>query len=298
MHPRLPSRTMRRADRTEIAPECRSLLRAQTLDSVEAVYARTDGRVFAHSGTTEVRRIELADGPRPRILFLKKYSFPTAAERWRGALRGTFLVRSKVRREFDNLTRLRAWGFDAPAPVAWGEERIAGWLARSFLISEEVPEPLPLHRFIRDVLPTRAPEEQRALRAGLIRRVAELTRRLHERRFVHHDLFWRNIILSGSDFTRLFLIDAHKGRVWRAGSEDRSRAADLAALDAPAPQFFRRAERLRFFLLYLGRARLTVEDRTLLRATLRAAAPMRERQLRRLGPPRACIARSSLFAGR
>ena len=39
-----------------------------------------------------------------------------------GALRGTFFGRSKARREFRNLWRLRRWGLDAPAPVAFGEE--------------------------------------------------------------------------------------------------------------------------------------------------------------------------------
>lgn len=273
---------MQRTDRTEIVPEWRGLLHAHSLSSVAAAYAREDGRVVAHSGTTQVRRIELAEGTGYRTLFLKRYSFSTAADRWRGALRGTFLGRSKVRREFENLARLRAWGFEAPAPVAWGEERVGGWLARSFLISEGVPEPVPLDEFIRDVLSARPAEVQRALRAELIDRVADLTRRLHDRRFVHYDLFWRNIIVSGSSLAHLAVIDAHKGRVWRSGTGGRSRAADLAALDAPAPQFFRRTERLRLFLRYRGHARLTGEDKALVRATLRAAAPMRERQSRRL----------------
>ena len=218
------------------------------------------------------------DLAQPRVIFIKRYWFPSFASRWNGALRGTFLGRSKVRREFDNLAWLRAHGFHAPLPVAWGEERSGGWLVRSFLISEGIPQPLALSNFIRDTLPSRPA----ATRRELIERLAALTRRLHEQRFVHHDLFWRNIILTGESLERFALIDAHKGRVWPAGAEQRSRAADLAALDAPAPWFFRRTERLRFFLLYRGHARLTPEDKALLRATLRLAEPMRERQLARV----------------
>ena len=166
--------------------------------------------------------------------------------------------------------------------MAYGEERRAGWLLRSFLISEGVSNPMPLHIFIRDRLPALPPEEARRARRELIERLAHCTRRLHEHGFVHHDYFWRNILLSGGDLTRFFLIDAHKGRCWRPGGEQRGRAKDLAALDAPAPRFFRRTERLRFFLHYRGHRRLDAEDKALLRLALRRAAPMREKQLRRV----------------
>ena len=56
---------------------------------------------------------------------------------------------------------------------------------------------------------------------------------------------------------------------------------DLAALDSPAPHFFRRAERLRFFLLYRNHRKLDAGDKSLLRLVLRLAEPLRERQLRR-----------------
>ena len=271
---------MFRTDKMVVHPEWQALLQTHGLDTLSGVYANSAGRRVASSGTTEVREVEFngTGSAQPRVIFIKRYWFPTFASRWNGALRGTLLGRSKVRREFDNLAWLRAHGFDAPLPVAWGEERSGGWLTRSLLISEGVPQPLALSKFIRDTLPSRPA----SVRSELIGRLAALTRRLHAQRFVHHDLFWRNIILTGESLDRFALIDAHKGRVWRAGAERRSRAADLAALDAPAPWFFRRTERLRFFLLYRGHARLSPADKALLRATLRLAEPMRERQLARV----------------
>ena len=123
---------------------------------------------------------------------------------------------------------------------------------------------------------------RRQARRTLVENLAAYTRRLHERHFVHHDYFWRNILLTGRSLEHFFLIDAHKGRTWRTWEERRARARDLAALDAPAPHFFRRSERLRFFLLYRGRRTLDSADKALLRQTLRLAEPMRERQLRRV----------------
>lgn len=256
-------------------------LRRHGLDTVEAVYQFDAGEVVAHSGSVEVRQAQLAEDSGRRTVFIKKYWVSKPSQLWSGMFRGTFFGRSKVRREHDNLAQLRAWELNAPAPVAYGEERWAGWLVRSFLMSEGIPNPLPLDGFIRDRLPVLPPEESRRARRELIEHLAHCTRRLHEHEFVHHDFFWRNILLSGGDLTRFFLIDAHKGRCWRPGHDRQGRATDLAALDAPAPHFLRQTERLRFFLLYRGHQRIDAEDRALLRLALQLAGPMREKQLRR-----------------
>src|SRR5438046_1917510 len=112
------------------AKDWRPILRERGIDSVAAVYALDGGQVFTKSGTTEVRR--LGD------LFIKKYWVTRPNQILSGATRGALFGKSKVRREFENLAWLRAHGFDAPAPVAYGEERRAGCLVRSCLVSEAV----------------------------------------------------------------------------------------------------------------------------------------------------------------
>ncbi len=266
----------------QIHTDWQPLLKAHKLDSVAAIYACNDGKGVTLSGSTEVRRITLGSGPDARTLFIKKYWISRASQLWSGLFRGVMFGRSKALREFANLARLREWGLDAPAAVAFGEERRAGFVVRSFLISESVRDPLPLDRFIRDCLSAQAEEEQRRLRKELISKLAVYTRRMHEHRFVHHDYFWRNIILSGGKLSQFNLIDAHKGCVWPAWSEQRSRAKDLAALDSAAAHFFRRTERLGFLHAYLGRKKLTPRDKDFVRLVLKIAAPLRERQLRRV----------------
>jgi hypothetical protein len=273
---------MRRTDKLVIAPGWESLLRAQRWDRVASVFELNAGLVVTHSGSTEVRRLTVGEGPTLRILFLKKYWVNRPAQLWSGMFRGTFFGWSKVRREYENLARLRRWGLDAPPPVAYGEERCTRWLLRSCLLSEGVPDPRSLDLFIRDDLPALPPAEQRCRRRELALRLADYTRRLHDHRFVHHDYFWRNIILTGKSLDRFHPIDAHKGRCWRPWEANRCRAKDLAALDAPAPQFFRRTERLRFFLAYSGHTRLTVADKQLIRRALGQAGPLRESQLQRV----------------
>ena len=273
---------MLRREKTVVVPEFQVLLREQGLDNVEGVYRHATGDVVTQSGTTEVRRVTLDSILDTPIIFIKKYWVTRPAQLWSGMLRGTFFGRSKVRSEFANLLQLREWRLDAPEPIAYGEERKGGWLVRSFLISRSVPNPKPLHVFIRDALADRATGESRCVRRELVDKLAAYTLRLHEHQFVHHDFFWRNILLSGDSLDHFFLIDAHKGRKWLPWKERRSRAEDLAALDAPAPRFFRRAERLRFFLLYRKHRRLDQDDKALLRLVLQLAEPMREKQLRRV----------------
>ena len=263
-------------------PEWHALLSAHHLHTVAGVYdLKEAAQIIKRGESSAVLRVQLR-GTQAHTLIIKKYWVTKPSQLWSGFWRGTFMGRPKVRREFENLARLRAWGMDAPSPVAYGEERRCRWLTRSFLISECVAEPLPLDLFIRDHLPSLPPEERRRTRRELIDHLADYTRRLHTHHFVHHDYFWRNIILSGGSLSRFFLIDAHKGGQWPSWAEQASRAKDLATLDAPAPHFFRRTERLRFFLRYVGHASLTDEDKKLIHCALKIAAPLRERQYRRV----------------
>jgi tRNA A-37 threonylcarbamoyl transferase component Bud32 len=138
---------------------------------------------------------------------------------------------------------------------------------------------VPLDVFIRD----RLPQLPGGTRRELLQRLAEYVRRLHGHRFEHHDLYWRNIILQDGGLARFFLIDAHKGRQCSVATELAGRAQDLATLDAAAPRYFRRTERLGFLLRYLGRKKLLEEDKPFVRRILAVAGPMRQRQLNRLG---------------
>ena len=185
---------------------------------------------------------------------------------------------TRVRREFENLQRLRDWGLNAPTPVAYSEERRFAWLVRSSLLTEGVPAPVGLDLFIRDHLPSLPPDEQKKQRRELIHRLAEITRRLHEHRFCHHDFFWRNVVLAEGRLDRIYVLDMPRGYVWRDSLL--GRAIDLAALDAPAIPFFRRTDRLRFYLAYMRHNRLTREDKKLIRTALKLAEPARKRQLR------------------
>lgn len=255
-----------------VAPDWQSALHTRQLDRFDALW-NLSGEVVKHSNSTEVFRVALEG----HTIFVKKYWVTSLNQSLSAVTRGALFGQSKVQREFENMRQLRGWNLDAPAPVAYGERRFLGWLRRSLLVSEGIVDPVPLDEFISDTLPKR-PE----LRRELLEKLADYVHRLHAHRFEHHDLYWRNIILSGGALAHFYLLDAHKGRVWNNSRERDARVQDLATLDAPATAFFRRTERLRFLLRYLGKQHLDEGAKALVWLVLAAAEPMRKRQLRRI----------------
>jgi tRNA A-37 threonylcarbamoyl transferase component Bud32 len=276
---------MRHTEKVECQPEWQPVLAAGQLRGVAEVYHMATGEPITRSRTSEVRKLDVCRDGVATTLYIKKYWAPTWKHIWRGVFRGTLLRSSKVQREYVNLKRLRALGFDAAEPVAYGEERCCGFLVRSYLVSAGIPDPVALDVYISGVLTELCSADKARVRWELIERLADYTRCLHGQGFVHYDYFWRNIILSGGKPDRFFLIDAHKGCQKSISRMHVFRAVDLAALDSAAPAFFRRSERLRFFLRYRNHLRLTREDKTLIKRILDDARPLRTRQLERIRRP-------------
>ncbi len=281
LEPSPPAVSVLRRQYLHFAPGWEARLRAAGLDTFEGAFLCEQGTVVRLSGSSEVRRVEV-EGAR-QVLFLKKSWVTRWAQLRSRVFRGMLFGASQVRREFANLARLHEWQLTEAMPVAFGEERRAGWLWRSYLISTGIAEPMPVDAFIRDVLPRLAGAERRSVRGELLRQVARLTRVMHARQFTHGDLYWRNLVIAENELARLSLIDMPRGRSHRRELSVAARASDLAALDAPAPRFFRRSERLRFLLDYRQTRRLDAGGKELIRQVLKAAEPMRRKQLAHVG---------------
>lgn len=270
---------MLRSQYLHFAPGWEVRLRAAGLETFEPAFLCEQGTVVRRSGSSEVRRVEIEVAGARQVLFLKKSWVTRWAQLRSRVFRGMFFGASQVRREFANLERLHTWQLTEATPVAFGEERRAGWLWRSFLITTGIPEPMSVDAFIRDVLPRLPGAAGRSGRHELLRQVARLTRVLHARQFTHGDLYWRNLVIADNDPAQLSLIDMPRGRQHLRELGIAARAADLAALDAPAPWFFRRTERLRFLLDYRQTRRLDADGKKLIRQVLKLAEPMRRKQL-------------------
>lgn len=250
--------TLRRM--VETAATYESAWKALGVDSVPAAASRFLESPPPAKTTVIVRLTQMPlPGGGTLEVFYKQYEYRRPA--WK------FLGRpSKARGEFQNYATFARLGIACAEPVACGEERDAlGRLRRAFIVTRAIAGAKTLVEFWSERRATRHE------RATLIEQLARWTRRIHGENFFHHDLVWRNILVSRSKngAAQLWWIDCPRGAFdrwspWRA----RKRLKDLASLDKSAAHLCTRTERLRFVKTYLGIARLDAAAKQLIRDAL------------------------------
>ena len=215
-----------------------------TLDEVFAL----DGEVIASDPLSEVLRLQVGESR----YYIKRYR--RASSNW---LRRWF-GRSRVQAEWQNLLAFHAWGIPSAPIVAYGQERGPGGFRRGALITQEIPASTDLAQLAHSgAACLRDPAWLRAV----ITQAAHATRVLHGRRFAHNDLKWRNLLVDDAVPPMLYLIDCPNGRTWRPPFLGYRITKDLACLDKVAKYHLSRTWRLRFYLAYSGRSRLSSRDK-------------------------------------
>lgn len=220
--------------------------------SLEAVFALSGERLTSDP-LSEVVRIE-RDGVH---YYVKRY--------W-GAGKGLrrYLGRPRVKAEWQNLKLFAKWGIATAEIVAHGLERRNGAFLRGAVITRELPDTLDLAYVSREQ-PERLADS--FWLDGISRQLAHATRTLHDHHFTHNDLKWRNLLVNEAG--DLFFIDCPTGSFWWGPLLRYRIDKDLACLDKVASQVLSRSQRLRFFLQYLGRARLNAADKRQVRRILK-----------------------------
>jgi len=212
--------------------------------SLEAVFA-LDGELIAKSPLSSVLRLTL-DG---RRYYVKRY-VGDRGNPWRNwfGLRSR-LLKPPVQKEWENLLAFQTWGIPTARLAAYGLERCAGRFVRGALITEELAGAAdPRLKDGRWV-------------AAVSRQLAQATRTMHAAGFAHNDLKWRNLLVDRNDPPQLYFIDCPAGSTWWGPFLDYRRIKDLACLDKVAKYQLSRPQRLRFYLDYVQRPRLTAADR-------------------------------------
>lgn len=157
--------------------------------------------------------------------------------------------------EFQAIERLKTLGVATMTAVAFGERGSNPATRHSFIVTEELAPTVSLEDHCRDwpVAPP-APRWKHAL----IRRVADMARRMHEGGANHRDFYLCHFLLhldpapTADDF-RLSLIDLHRAQI-RAATPRRWRDKDLAALHFSALAIgLTQHDRLRFLRSYFAR---------------------------------------------
>ncbi|PHS75243.1 MAG: heptose kinase [Porticoccus sp.] len=221
---------------------------AERFSSLDSVFATT-GRRVTRCPISELILTEIGE----KSYYVKRYSR-------RGKVIRRWLGRSRVRAEWENLLFFRGLGLRVPPIAAYGESG-----ARGVLITEEVPGAIDLHSLVRQ-----RPEllRDRNWLDQVVVQVADVAKQLHANSFAHNDLKWRNILVAGEVTPEVYLIDCPMGQTWWGPLLAYKKIKDIACLDKVAKYCLNRTVRLRFYLHYVGRDRLTAADKTFIRKVL------------------------------
>jgi len=220
--------------------------------SLEAVFALVGERLTSDT-LSDVIRVDI-EGVR---YYVKRY--------W-GAGKGMrrFLGRPRVKAEWQNLKLFAKWGIPTAPIVAYGLERRHGKFVRGALITRELEGTSDMAA-LANFQDVRLHDPTWVDCVSL--QLARATRLMHDHRFTHNDLKWRNLLVN--DKAELFFIDCPTGSFWR-GSLLRYRIVkDLACLDKVAKYHLSHTQRLRFYLQYCQRSRLSEADKQRVRKVLK-----------------------------
>ena len=225
---------------------------AEDFGSLEAVFA-LKGERLTRDPLSEVIRVE-----RNGVNYYVK--------RYVGAGKGLrrYLGKPRVKAEWQNLKRFAKWGIPTAEVVAWGLERRGAAYDRGAMITRELPNTEDLSALAERHDPKL---KNRAWVDIISRQLAGYTRTMHDNRFTHNDLKWRNLLID--DQARLFLIDCPNGDFWRGFWLKYRITKDLACLDKVAKYQLSATQRLRFYLQYRQRDRLNASDKKRIRHVLR-----------------------------
>lgn len=225
----------------------------EVFSSFEKVFALS-GEPISKDKESLVFRLSI-DG---QSYYIKQYHSTKGIRSWFGL--------SRIRQEARNQLWFSQIGLPAARVVAFGEEHILSRTLRGALITESIDGTEDMAKMAKQ-----KPElfKNRAWVNQLSCQVAEIARTLHQHRFCHNDLKWRNLLVSqDSEQPQVYLIDCPLGqRFW--GPFLRLRIIkDLACLDKVGKQVLTRTQRLRFYKEYRQCDTLTVDDRKILHKVL------------------------------
>ena len=216
---------------------------AADFGSLELVFA-LEGERITRDPISEVIRVE-REGTG---FYIKRYR---RAKGWRA-----YLPRPRIQAEWENLQHFADWNIPTARIVARGMERKAGAFVRGAMITQEIPQTHDL----ADLANKQDPCLQNpAWIATVSQQIADFTRTMHQHRFVHNDLKWRNILIDQQ--LKAFLIDCPTGGFWWGPFLQYRIVKDLACLDKVGKYQLSRSQRLRFYLYYVQRQQLTPADK-------------------------------------
>jgi len=210
-------------------------------------------------------------------LFLKRYDRPSILFQLRNWL--SHRSRNSCSPiEFEQINELAAAGINTPKIVSYGQQWGTFFEKRSFIITEKIPNAESLEQKLPHFFTGPATTENLKLRRDFIARLASFIQKFHQTNYRHRDLYFSHIFYNDSgSFYLIDLARAFKPIILY----HRFRIKDIAQLHYSAPaKYFSNTDRLRFYLGYTGRDKLTNKDKAFIHKVVNKAKRMARHDLK------------------
>lgn len=231
------------------------------LTSIDAVFQFDNGSDLGKDNLPEHRsRIQFRLNG--KTLFLKRYDKPPILAQLKNWISH---LKRECTSDFDRLSaqQIATAGILTPKTIAFGCRWNMFFEKQSFIITEKIPNAESLERKLPRFFYQPSAPENKNQKDRFINDLADFARKFHDTGFRHRDFYLAHIFMD--DTGRFYLIDlqrAFKPRLYAA----RFRLKDITQLYYSAPgQYFTRSDRLRFYLRYTRRSKLTWTDRLFIR---------------------------------
>ena len=242
----------------EVAAEALPLLASAGLSQFRDFMGFAGGTHICHKRGRSVYRLEVGG----RAFYLKRNRFHWV-EFWKRISRFKWPPRG-AHVEWENILAVRQAGIPTVSPVAMGECVWLGLDIASFTLTEELYKAVPLDTVIHNEFSGPLDAAGRQKKRHLTLQLAATARKLHGSGMYHQDFYLSHFYLGRGE--TLYLIDLQRvGR--RNRVPGRFQVKDLGQLNYSADFTggVSRADRMRFFLHYLGKKHLDVADKKLVR---------------------------------
>lgn len=248
------------------------------LTSLDTVFNFRAGQNLSKPNMAKHRsriQIDLADPQ--TTLFLKRYQSPPLLLQ----LKNWLTHRKRVSTaDFDRqpCEQLAKAGINTPKVVAYGSQWGHFFEKRSFIITEKLPEAWPLEKKLPSFFYNSSPLQNVEKKRHFINALADFAAKFHKTGHCHRDFYLAHIFTDEKqNFHLIDLQRTFKPFLLRY----RFRLKDLAQLYYSAPgKIISRADRLRFYIRYTGKKKISILDKLFIKALKARAWRMADHDIR------------------
>ncbi len=248
------------------------------LTSIDAVFSFNAGKNLSKNKLAGFRsRIQFETSYPAVTFFLKRYDNPPLLTQFKNWLSHRKMISCSFC-DFEPAEKLMKLGINTPKTIAYGQERGILFEKRSFIVTEKIPDAQSLEKKLPLYFYDPPAKANLRLRKTFIAQLAAFVKKFHQTGCRHRDLYLAHIFHGDSG--RFYLIDL--ARCFKPiMSSERFRIKDIAQLYYSAPaKYFSNTDRLRFYLNYSSRTKLTAADRSFIRSIINKANRMTKHDVR------------------